>query len=157
MSAAVAIPDVPWLLVALREYGTLEAPGAANNPRVLEYLDTCSREHGGTLGEYGASRDSTPWCAAGVGWSLLQVGYESTRSAAARSYSDYGVECEFKLGAIVVLSRGPNPAKGHVAFGVSKQGSQLYLYGGNQRDQWCVRPYPESRLLTCRWPVAVPG
>ena len=109
-----AIP-APWMSTAEGELaaGVREIAGAQHNLRILEYLATCSRAEGGNLGPWGAGRDETPWCSAFVSWCVLRAGLESTHSAAARSWRDYGQPCEFRRGAIVVLSR---QGGGHVGF-----------------------------------------
>lgn len=154
--AAQRVADAPWLVPAAREIGVHEAPGDANNPRVLEYLRTCSQTAGGNLAEWGTTRDSTPWCSAFVNWCLLEAGIEGTRSAAARSWERWGAKVGPIRGAIAVLSRGPNPARGHVAFFVRESPGAVWLLGGNQRDEVCVRSYHPSRVITYRWPDPLP-
>lgn len=146
----------PWYRVACDELGTKEVPGQEHAPRVLEYLATCSKAEGGTLGDWGASRDETPWCAAFVGWCLLQAGVEPTRSAWAKSYADWGKECLPVRGAIAVLTRGEG---GHVAFVESVGGDAVVLLGGNQGNAVSVRSYPRRRVISYRWPAGwvVPG
>jgi uncharacterized protein (TIGR02594 family) len=89
-----------------------------------------------------------------VGWALEQAGEKSTKSAAARSYLNWGHEISTPLlGCVAVLVRGENPSQGHVGFvvGVEPDGD-LQILGGNQSNSVCVRKYPRGRLLSLRMP-----
>lgn len=133
-----------WLLIAEAEIGVREVPGDGDNARVLEYHATTTLH---------ATDDEVSWCASFVGWVLLQVGIESTRSARARSYLDWGREIAYPpLGAIVVLARGTNPAQGHVGFLAEREGDRVLVLGGNQDDAVNVRKFPASSVLGYRWP-----
>jgi uncharacterized protein (TIGR02594 family) len=78
--------------------------------------------------------------------------------ANARSWLRWGEPLlQPKLGCVVVFSRPPNEASGHVAFfcGVveKKSGANDFLVlGGNQGNQVCVTSYAKARLLGFRWP-----
>ena len=65
----------------------------------------------------------TPWCAIFVNAILAMAGLKTTGTMRARDFADYGLECEEKVGAIVVY-------KSHVGF-VPEIGKVL---GGNQSD-----------------------
>lgn len=141
-----------WLLIAEKEIGVKEVPGPGVEPRIVTY-HTATTLH--------ATDDSVPWCAAFVGWSLLQAGIEPTRSAAARSYLHWGREiANPPLGAIVVLSRGENAppasvldAPGHVGFLAEREGDRVFLLAGNQHDAVNVTAFPAVRVLGYRWPT----
>jgi lysozyme family protein len=53
-----------------------------------------------------------------------------------------------------VLSRGSDPALGHVAFLVGRMDDAVALLGGNQADSVSVALFPKSRLIGLRWPTA---
>ena len=96
-----------WLELAWADLGVVEAPGAANNPRVVRYYADAGHP------EVGA--DDVAWCAAFVGACLERVGIASTRSLMARSYLAWGdALAEPRTGAIAVLSRGADPNLGQV-------------------------------------------
>lgn len=139
--------DPPWLDWAHNEIGTKEIKGSEHNERILFYL-----EHT-TLGKYGKSRDETPWCSAFACTAMEENGIESTQSAMARSWLGWGVECEPKKGAVVILRRG-NPPSGHVGFvwDIPRPGA-ITVLGGNQSDQVCIKDYPRSQVLGFRWPA----
>ena len=88
-----------------------------------------------------------------LGWQgLRRAGAESTGRANARSWLGWGRGTyEPKVGDVVVLWRkSPESAAGHVGFFVRKEGSQLWLLGGNQRNSVSIQPYDEDRLLGYR-------
>ena len=135
--------------------GVKELPGATHNPRILQY-------HAATTLK--ATTDEVAWCAAFVGWALLEARVTPTHSAAARSYLGWGTAVSPvhpPIGAVMVLKRGgpgqPGPevtdAMGHVGFlwGHGEPG-QLVLLGGNQGDSVSLACYPVTRLLGVRWP-----
>lgn len=137
-----------WMEEALKELGdaVTEIPGPGSNKRIEEY-------HASTAG--GESLDEVPWCASFVSWALARAGVESTRSKRARSYLDWGIPTSADLGAIVVLTRGTNPASGHVGFYVGKRNGVVYVLGGNQRDRVSVAKFMAFRVLAFRWPEGV--
>lgn len=136
-----------WMATALGEYGVAEIPGPKSNPKIAEYLRTTQIPAEG-------QNDETPWCAAFVGWCLVQSGFPSTGSAAARSYLAYGKRItQPTMGAITVLWReSPASGKGHVAFFVRRDGTNVWLLGGNQQNGVCVERYPAARILDFRGP-----
>lgn len=139
--------DAVWMPRARREIGVKEAPGAADHPRVLEYLRTCRLVPA-------LQHDETAWCSAYVCWVMEGSDIKSTRSAAARSWLTWGEELKApQPGAIAVLTREGHPGSGHVGFYVGEVGDKVLILGGNQRNQVCVQAYPKSRVLSYRWPV----
>lgn len=139
-----------WLAEAWRELGQSEIAGSRHNPRITAFFKE--------LGHEKHARDEVAWCAAFLGACLERSGMRSTRSLMARSYSRWGTGLgRERAGAITVLSRGPNPALGHVGFLVGWSAHRVWLLGGNQRDQVSVASYDRRRLVSLRWPVMVPG
>lgn len=155
-----------WFMIAKGEIGVLERLGEENNPRILEYLATTHRSHGGNIGTWGASRDSTPWCSAFVNWCLIEAGCQvTTNDARAVSWLDWGFEIEEpEQGCIAVIRRkapaGHDPATGsssgnHVAFydkTVPRRG--IRLLGGNQRNSVRFSTYGNQYyVLSYRLPL----
>ena len=140
-----------WLEIAEKEIGTKEIPGEQDNPRILEYAQATS---------LGAHDDETPWCSSFVNWVMAESGLILTRSAAARSWLTWGSPLgQPALGAVVVLSRPPNPASGHVGLVEGMVGAQrVAVLGGNQGNAVSVAVFPRARVLAFRWPntVAMP-
>lgn len=137
----------PWLAIAMLEADVAEVPGRGDNPRIVEYLQS-------TTIPTELWHDETPWCSAFVNWVFKQVGISGTDRANARSWQKWGQPLmQPRLGCVVILSapeRGP--AAGHVGFYVSETPSLISVFGGNQRNQVCVKPYERRRLIGYRWP-----
>jgi len=143
-----------WMAVAQQEAarGVKEISGAIHQDRILLYHASTS---------LAATEDEVPWCAAFANFCIELGGHVGTDSARARSFLLWGVRISPPAyGAIVVLSRGPDPpgpevidAPGHVGFLVaSPTPDEILVLAGNQADQVCVRPFPRDRILGVRWP-----
>lgn len=138
-----------WLQMARGELGTKEAAGAANNPRINEYLATV-----------GLSNDSTPWCSAFVAWSLKKSGI-NIQGATGMAKSWLNHPSMEKLdspiyGCIVVYNRPPNPNSGHVGFYVGAEGGRVKTLGGNQSDSVTIAGYSAATVAGFRWPKGQP-
>ena len=145
---ATSIPAPKWLEAARREIGVKEYPGAQHNPRIQQYAKKTT---------LAAAADEVPWCSSFVNWCMHEAGIEGTRSAAARSWLDWGVELKKPVpGCVTVFSRGSSPGSGHVAFYVATKGAFFDVLGGNQSNQVKVASYPSARHLGFRWPKGVP-
>lgn len=136
-----------WLSQAWALIGEREQAGLKANPRIMAlYRDAGHPEVGD---------DATAWCAAFAGACLERAGFDGTGSLMVRSYLVWGKPIsDERTGAIAVLSRGANPAQGHVGFLIGATETHLVLLGGNQSDQVNVQAFPRSRLLGLRWPDA---
>lgn len=138
-----------WLTVARAYLGLEEIKGEKHNPEILQFWKKCHLPF---------ETDETPWCAGFVGGVLEQCGIQSTRSGLARSYMQWGEECEPKVGAIAVFWRGKkNAATGHVAFvaDYNEDSRFVQVLGGNQGDRVCIKGYLKSKLLGYRWPKGI--
>ncbi len=134
-----------WLAAAWKELGQKEIAGSKDNARIVTYF----RE----AGHPAVQDDETAWCAAFLGAMLTRGGARGTGSLMARSYLRWGkAEDDLRTGAIAVLSRGSNPALGHVGFIVGAHDTSLILLGGNQTNAVTVAAFDRSRLLGVRWP-----
>jgi len=142
--------DPPWLAIARRFEGVAEIKGPHHHTAIIDLLDMADGVKDGNPLQ-GIRDDETPWCATFVSGVLELAGVFSARSAWARSYLNWGVECDASLGAIAVLERGEK--SGHVAFVVGRDGNNnLMLLGGNQSDMVRISAFDPQRLLGCRWP-----
>ena len=138
-----------WLSAAWAELGVREVKGSKNEARVLAYY----REAG--HGEVG--NDEVPWCAAFMGAMLKRGGCEGSGSLMARSYLKWGVALtEAELGAVAVLSRGSDPALGHVGFVIGATKGKVFLLGGNQSDSVNISAFDARKVLGFRWPLEAP-
>lgn len=142
--------ECPWLALARKYIGQKEIPGPRHNPlivRMWERIKASFRD------------DETPWCSAFVGSVLELSGIQSSRSAAARSYQNWGVKIDKPIpGCIVVFWRGsPKGYSGHVGFvtGMTRNGN-LVVLGGNQGDAVSEAAFTMDRVVSYRWPLGVP-
>lgn len=137
--------EFPWMPVALAEEGVKEFPGDADNPRIVEYLQST------TLPAPLSSQDETAWCSAFANWCVERSGYEGTDSAWARSWLKWGKRLvKPRRGCVAVLTRGTD--SGHVGFWVGETKTTVRLLGGNQGDEVCISEYEKDRLLGYRVP-----
>lgn len=136
-------PD--WLEKAWRELGVREVAGAGDNKRIVAMF--------AEVGHAAIRDDEVAWCAAFLGACLERAGHKSTRSLMARSYLSWGRKLNAaRQGGIAVLSRGSDPALGHVGFVVGENDDEIFLLGGNQSNAVTVAAFPKSRVLSFRWP-----
>jgi uncharacterized protein (TIGR02594 family) len=140
-----------WLGVAWGEVGQREVAGKEHNPRVLEY-------HAGTTLK--AKADEVAWCSSFVDWCMKRAGEKGTGSAAAASWCAWGVECEPRLGAVVVIHSAAaagsslTTSGNHVGLLLGESATHWRLLGGNQGDSVKVSAFPKEKwaLKACRWP-----
>lgn len=144
--SAVDFDPPPWFELASGEIGTAEVRGG-ENPRIIEYHAETSLR---------ATEDEVSWCSAFVCWAFERSGIPSTRSAAARSWLQWGSETSRpEVGDVVVLWReSPDSWKGHAGFfvGFDGDGDSVRVLGGNQGDAVSVATFPRSRILGFRKP-----
>lgn len=138
----------PWMAIAAAEDGVTEALGPKDNARVLEYLACVV----GKLRPW-LLRDSIAWCAAFVGWCLMQAGYRHSGSLLAKSYETYGVACELRIGCLVVTKRGLFTWQRHVGWCLGWDDKYVYLRGGNQGNRVCRQPRKRSTITALRMPT----
>lgn len=136
----------PWLQKAQEYVGVAEIKGPHHHPKILEWWKAIHADF---------ADDETPWCAAFVGGVLEECGFNSTRSAMARSYEKFGIDLAGPaVGAIVVFHRGnPEAGTGHVGFVVGRDNDgHLMVLGGNQGDKVCIKAFDTDRVVAYRWP-----
>jgi uncharacterized protein (TIGR02594 family) len=145
-----------WLIIAEGELGIREFAGPRHSDRILEYLKTALN-----LGNWGRSRDETPWCAVFVNWCLEQAGEKGTDHALARSFVKWGHRSSPRLGAIVVIrnKRYHDASVGsrrgfHVGFLIREGRYSYRILGGNQKDMVSYRNFSKRTysLIDIRWP-----
>ena len=91
-----------WLDYAEGELGVKERKGSLHNTRILEYHATT------TLGDWGRSRDETPWCSSFINWCFVKAGVEGTDNALARSWATWGEKVplsDWLPGDVIVIKR----------------------------------------------------
>lgn len=130
-----------WALKEMKK-NIIEFPGPHNhNPSIVWYHSFTTLK---------ATDDETPWCSSFMCCAAEMNGFKSTRSAAARSWLNYGDLGDGSVGDIAVFSRGGG---GHVAFIHSKYtkgDKHVLVVGGNQSNAVRASKYPADRLLAIR-------
>lgn len=157
MDFALAIPIFKsldtrpaWIRAAQGEIGVQETSGAANNPRVMEYIRTCTAQYNEkkrqaweNMGDSGVE-----WCACFVNWCLLQAGITGLNTAWAPSWLGWGRRINGpERGAIVCFKWSwlNSPYKvDHIAFCDVVDG-EFRTLGGNQGKTGIVSSVPLSR------------
>lgn len=134
-----------WLEIAQAEIGVKEVKGG-ENPRIIEYHACTSLK---------ATEDETPWCSAFMNWVMKQAGMPYTKSAAARSWLDWGVVLdEPREGCVAILKRGAPPSA-HVTLWLRESDGMFAGLGGNQGDQVKVSAFKAADVLGYRWPKGI--
>jgi uncharacterized protein (TIGR02594 family) len=147
MEGITAMTPYEW---AKNEAGVAEVPGPGNNPRIIFYDQYTTLK---------ATADEVAWCSSFVCAAHEAVHWISTKSAAARSWLNWGVSSlgNPQVGDVVILKRGKNPRSGHVAFldaPFKKGDKSISLFGGNQQNKVCSAKYKGSDVLDIRrWPT----
>jgi len=139
--------SAPWIAVAQDEMGVEEIAGAENNPRILEYFETC----GAT---WATSDSEVPWCGAFAGYCMASAGHPlPSEPLRARAWLAWGRALDKPVhGCVVVLKRGNNPRQGHVGFFMQKgKNDTIYVLGGNQGNRVSIVKFKESDVLGYRW------
>lgn len=141
------------LLEALHWYGTLEIPGDANNPVIIEW----AKEVGGWIGSW-YIQDSVAWCGLFLALCAKRAGFPFTQKAlAAKEWAAWGMpSMDPMLGDVLVFVR---PEGGHVGIYVGEDKECYHVLGGNQSDCVCITRIKKSRLLAarrCQWKTGQP-
>jgi len=129
---------------AQSKLGLKEIKGEQHNPEIVEMF--------AAVGYGRIKNDETLWDGAFVGWCLKSAGMPYLNEVAARKYEKYGTETKTpKVGDIVVIWRESKDSwKGHVGFLHSMDEKDIYILGGNQNNEVCVRRFERKRLLSFR-------
>lgn len=132
------------LLEALKLFGTLEGPGAKDNPTILAWASEI-----GLAKTY--SHDSIPWCGLFIGVVARRAGKDIPDSPLwALSWADFGKPAGAPmLGDVLTFKRNGG---GHVALYVGEDNTSFFCLGGNQSDKVCITRIAKSRLYKARRP-----
>ena len=146
--------DPSWLLRAHKEMGVTEVSGSDSSPHIMAYFKAC-----GTSADW-VKDDSTPWCGAFVGAIMAGDGYVlPSEPLRARAWLGWGTALDEPVpGCVVVISRGDDPASGHVGFfrQWNEDRTSIYLLGGNQGDCVSIAAFSANRVIGYRWPPNAP-
>ena len=130
---------------ALAEFGTIEAPGAANNAKILGWAAET-----GLKAIYTA--DSIPWCGLFMAVIAKRAGKAFPTSPLwALSWSKFGVEAgQPRLGDVLTFTR---KGGGHVGLYVGEDQAAYHVLGGNQGDAVSFTRIAKERLHRVRRPA----
>lgn len=133
------------VLEALKLYGTLEAPGARDNPTIIGWAREVD-----LIKTY--SHDSIPWCGLFMAVVAKRSGKPIVDSPLwALSWADFGrLAPAPMLGDVLTFKRDGG---GHVALYVGEDAGAYHCLGGNQSDKVCITRIAKSRLYRARRPA----
>ncbi|MBY8826130.1 TIGR02594 family protein [Sphingomonas colocasiae] len=127
-------------------YGTLEAPGAANNPVILGWAREVGKD---VAAAYGA--DSIPWCGLFAAVVVKRAGKPVIAGPLwARNWAKFGAPSpKASLGDVLVFVRDGG---GHVGFYIAEDDQAYHVLGGNQSDAVTITRILKSRCIAVRRP-----
>lgn len=138
----------PRMLVeALKLFGTLEKPGAADNPTIIAW----AKEVGGEVADV-YKADSIAWCGLFMAVVAKRAGKDfPAHPLWALSWSAFGAKADAPaLGDVLVFTRNGG---GHVGLYVGEDASAFHVLGGNQSDRVCIARIAKARLYAVRRPL----
>jgi uncharacterized protein (TIGR02594 family) len=157
----LAAEPAPRMLVeALKEFGVMEAPGTADNPRILGWqreLQSAGfgRDYGGFY-----DADAIPWC--GLFMAVIAHRANTERRPernppklylSALAWTTFGKavpKASAALGDVLVFKRSGG---GHVGLYVGHDASAFHVLGGNQSDRVTISRLSKQRLVAVRRPA----
>jgi len=138
--------EFPWMPFAFKELGIREFPGAPNNPRILEYLNST------TLNKLPYDLpDETDWCAAFINWCVEESGQEGNKSALVYPWTKWGKPLSSPRRGCIVTFRWDDGGT-HVSFYVGEKNGRTYALGGNQSDAVWIKSYLTQYVTGYRVP-----
>ena len=138
----------PKMMVeALKLYGTIETPGAANNTKIIEWAN----EVGGSVSDV-YKADSIPWCGLFMAVVAKRAGKEIPKSPLwALSWSNFGILSNTPmLGDVLTFTRKQG---GHVGLYVGEDATTYHVLGGNQSDKVNIMRIDKKRFYVARRPI----
>lgn len=132
---------------ALALHGTLETPGAADNPVILGWAKEVGKDIAAAYGD-----DSIPWCGLFAAVVVQRAGKPVISGPLwARNWAKFGTKAEHpSLGDVLAFQR-PGGG-GHVGFYIAEDESAYHVLGGNQGDQVSITRIAKSRCIAARRP-----
>ena len=142
----------PKILVeAMSHYGTMETPGHADNPIILQWAKE--------LGIKAYRHDEIAWCGLFMAHVVHACGYAPPKAPLwALNWEGFGDEQQVAmLGDILTFVR---PSGGHVGIYVGEDADAYHVLGGNQSDMVCIKRVAKARLHSisrCHWAIGQPA
>jgi uncharacterized protein (TIGR02594 family) len=155
-----AEPGPRMITQALKEYGTLEAPGDADNPKIVGWQEELEAAGLGRAYAGVYRQDAIPWCGLFMAIVAHRANIERRpeRSPpklylAALEWAAFGVfvpKGAAALGDVLVFKR---KGGGHVGLYVGHDASAFHILGGNQSDRVTISRLSKQRLVAVRRPA----
>ena len=143
-----ARPPLVWLAEARNLLGLKEGPGAADNPRILQWA--------ANLGQSMYKSDDIAWCGLFVAHCIGATLPDERLPAnplRARAWESFGHTVPPTRGAVMVFWRkSPQSGLGHVGFYVGEDAGAYCILGGNQSDSVSLAWIAKERFVSARWP-----
>lgn len=148
----------PWLQTMIDITGTLETPGAADNPKILAWRDEIAQRYPDMAAYAGLyTHDSIPWCGLTVAYCMAHNGIrpvfgptETDKFLWANAWAKFGRRLpEPQRGCVMVLTRAGG---GHVTLLERVEGDYFVCRGGNQADAVNVARFHRSQFTCATWP-----
>lgn len=133
-------PGPRMIVEALKEFGTRERGGDANNPEIIAW----AREVGGTVDDVYRA-DEIPWCGLFMAVVAKRAGKPLPPAPLwALSWAGFGTPVKTPmLGDVLVFTRRKG---GHVALYVGEDKKNFHMLGGNQDNAVNIRVRPKASL-----------
>lgn len=156
--AWLAREGAPRMLVeAIKLYGTLEAPGRADNPVIKAWADEIAKAFPTPYNNWADdfyNSDSIPWCGLAQAVCAVRAGREPpAKYLSALAWASFGETVgkgDAMLGDILVFVRNGG---GHVAQYVGEDATAFHILGGNQSDAFNIVRKAKSALYAVRRPL----
>lgn len=129
---------------ALREYGTIETPGRANNTKIMGWANETDLKNVYTA-------DSVPWCGLFMAVVAKRANYSAPKNPLwALNWAKFGTEAgQPSLGDILTFTRDGG---GHVGLYIAEDRTTYHVLGGNQQDSVNITRIDKKRLYRARRP-----
>lgn len=133
---------------ALAMHGTLEVPGAADNPKIIAWAAEVGKDIAAAYTD-----DSIPWCGLFAAVVVKRADKDVIAGPLwARNWAKFGVKSpRASLGDVLVFQR-PGGG-GHVGFYIAEDESAYHVLGGNQGDAVTITRIAKSRCIAVRRPI----
>lgn len=136
-----------WLEAGLRLIGTKEAPGAKDNPNIIDW----AKQEGGDISkEY--DHDSVPWCALFADHCLRLADIKGPGTLWALDFAGKWPSVKLNGPAVGAFAPMLRSGGGHITIVVGRdQRGNVMGLGGNQSDAVNIEPFAVSRLNKGFW------
>ena len=155
-----AEPGPRMIVSALKEFGTLEAPGDADNKKIIGWQ--AELEAAGLGRAYAGvfRHDAIPWCGLFMAIVALRANREQRPERnpprlylSALQWASFGTAVPkgaAALGDVLVFKR---KGGGHVGLNVGHDATTFHVLGGNQSDRVSITRLSRNRLVAVRRPA----